>query len=235
MARPHCQSRDFLEQLPEYDIYFTTKSYGVKELERLGCPKVKFIGNAFDPHTHRPIPVTDLIRQQFGGPVGFVGTYEKERAELMLSLAQEDIPVRIWGSSWQDCGIKHRNLKIENMPIEGDDYAAAVSAFDINLCFLRKQNRDLQTQRSVEIPACGGFMLAERTAEHCALFEEGKEAEYFSSPEELLDKVKYYLAHPLARRGIAAAGRERCLKSGYSYPARVKEMLRIVQEEKFRS
>src|SRR4029450_7028444 len=92
----------------------------------------------------------------------------------------------------------------------------AICATRINLCFLRKVNRDLQTTRTMEIPACGAFMLAERTDEHRAPFEEGKEAEYFESGVELRAKVDYYLAHEEERRRIGLAGRERCLRSGYS-------------------
>ena len=80
----------------------------------------------------------------------------------------------------------HPNLVIENRPIYGEDYVKGLCATRINLCFLRKINRDLQTDRTMEIPACGAFMLAERTDEHLRLFAEGKEAAHFDSNEELL-------------------------------------------------
>src|SRR5829696_8072533 len=85
-----------------------------------------------------------------------------------------------------------------------------------------------QTSRTFEIPACGAFMLAERTDEHLRLFEEGKEAAYFGSNEELLEKVRYYLDHEDERRRIASAGRKRCLDSGYSHHERLKYMLSVV-------
>jgi spore maturation protein CgeB len=77
----------------------------------------------------------------------------------------------------------------------------------------------------MEIPACGGFMMAERTDEHLSLFEEGKEAVFFTSNEELLEKCKYYLQHDEQRKTIAEAGRKRCEISGYSNKEAIKRML----------
>ena len=234
MYARHNQSPQFLEHLSFYDIFFTTKSYNVNELSLLGCRKVVFVNNAFDPNTHKPMILTEKERKLYGGAVGFIGSYERDRAKSMYKLAKNGINVRIWGQGWQRCLYRNSNLILEKRPLWSSEYSKAICSFDINLCFLRKINRDLQTTRSVEIPACGAFMLAERTSEHLMLFEEGKEAEYFSSDEELIEKVKYYLNHPEERIRIAIAGRERCLKSGYSYYDRMKEMINIILAEKIK-
>lgn len=223
MHARHNQSIPFLESLPLYDVYFTTKSYGVGELGSLGAREVRFVDNAYDPSTHRPLDVRTDDRERFGGRVGFIGAYEAERCRSMEHLAANGVPVRVWGANWPKR--VSAALRIERRCLWGDDYARATCAFDINLGFLRKINRDLQTTRSVEIPACGAFMLAERTDEHRSLFEEGKEAAYFDSDEELLDKARYYLAHEDERKRIAAAGRDRCIRSGYNNEARLEKML----------
>ena len=62
----------------------------------------------------------------------------------------------------------------------------------------------------------GTFLLAERTALHQELLEEGKEAEFFDSDDEMLDKARFYLKNNEARQRVAAAGRIRCEQSGYS-------------------
>lgn len=226
MYARHNQSRRFLASLPYYDCFFTTKSYGVAELKRLGVRQVVFVGNAYDPATHAPVELSAAERVKLGGAVGFVGAWEPERARSMEHLASRGVPVRWWCGAvrpWQSATTPH--VRLEARQVWQHDYASTISAFDINLGFLRKINRDLQTTRSVEIPACGAFMLAERTDEHLALFEEGKEAEFFASDEELLEKASFYLANPQLRRKIAAAGRERCLRSGYSNDSRLAWML----------
>ena len=112
-----------------------------------------------------------------------------------------------------------------------DEYPVALSAAKICLGLLSKRFPETLTTRSFEIPACGTFLLGERTDDHCALFEEGVEAEFFASAEELTDKLRYYLSNPSQRAQIAAAGRERFVRSGYDRVSRFRQMLEIVQAE----
>ena len=234
MFAPHNQSAYFKKCLPLYDLVFTAKSYNTlpAELPKLGARRVVFVDQAYDVYAHRPMEVSQTDKDKFGADVGFIGTFEKDRAMTMLHLARNGIKVRVWGNNWESWMKKHSNLRVENQPLYEEKYALAISATKINLCFLRKINRDLQTSRTFEIPACEGFMLAERTREHLRLFEEGKEADFFDNdnPQELLAKVQYYLAHEDKRKTIAQAGRKRCVESGYSHHDRLQYMLEQVEK-----
>jgi spore maturation protein CgeB len=213
------------QSLSLFDVVFTTKPRNLKELPTLGARKVFCVFQAYDRNVHRPIHVTVEERQIWGAEVSFVGMFERDRAETILFLAQQGIKVRVWGFNWQSWQHKHPNLLVEGKPVLNENFVKVINSTQINLNFLRKANRDQHTSRSLEIPACQGFMLAERTEEHLQLFEEGKEAEFFNCPDELLEKVKYYLAHEEERKRIAKAGFKRCLEGGYSHHERLKVML----------
>ena len=225
MALRHCNSVNYLRSIALYDLHVTTKSRNVRELAALGAREVVFVDNAYDRRTHRPWQLDDEERVRLGADVGFIGTFEGDRARCMLRLAREGLRVRVWGIRWRRFLRSHPNLIVEYKPLLGDDYAKGICATRINLGFLRRRNRDVQTTRSVEIPACGGFMLAERSEEHLRLFREGVEAEYFGSFEELLGKCRYYLEHEDERARIARAGRQRCLDDGYSNEDRLRRVL----------
>jgi spore maturation protein CgeB len=74
------------------------------------------------------------------------------------------------------------------------------------------------------------MLLADRTEEHQGFFEEGVEADYFSSDEELIDKAVFYHQNPDVRIKIAAAGRARCVSSGYSYRDRMRTVQKWIEE-----
>ncbi len=225
MMNPKNQSSYYLMTVPLYDIHVTTKSYNVVELENIGAKKVVFINNSYDPNVHRPFKVGENELDKYSADVGFIGQFEKDRFESMLFLAKHNIRVIIRGPGWEHYTGIDSNLIIKPGWVLGAEYAKYISNTKINLCFLRKENRDLQTTRSVEIPACGGFMLAERTIEHQYLFEEGKEAAFFSSDDELLKLTSYYLRNSTLREKVAACGLQKCQISGYSNQERLKALL----------
>jgi spore maturation protein CgeB len=219
MFGAHNRTARFDRGLGLYDLVFTTKSYNADpgELPALGARRVQFVFQAFDAEQPHPLALTPQEQAAYGGDLGFIGSYELERAGSMLRLAEAGLSVRVWGNLWDRCPYRHANLRIEGRPLVNlaDDlaYSKGIAATRINLCFLRKINRDRHTSRTFEIPAVGGFMLGERTEEHVRLFEEGVEAEFFGSDEELVEKAAYYLAHEAERRKIAAAGHARCQRA----------------------
>jgi spore maturation protein CgeB len=109
-----------------------------------------------------------------------------------------------------------------------DDYARALTSARIGVGFLRKAWPDQHTTRTFEIPACGSMLLADRTEEHKGFFEEGKEAEFFASEDELVDKIRFYTNNENDRARIASAGRERCLSGRYAYIHRLEDVLQKI-------
>ena len=61
------------------------------------------------------------------------------------------------------------------------------------------------------------------------LFKEDKEIVLFDSELECINKCHFYLNNPTLRKKIAAAGRQRLIKSKYDYHSRSKQMLDIIE------
>jgi len=225
MSLRHNQSENFLKCIPFYDFHITTKSFIVDDLKQYGAKNVIFTYQSYESRFHFSRELSVKEKEKFGGDVGFVGVWEEERCQSILFLVDNGIKVKVFGDgNWNKYKNYHKNLQI--FPgIFSEDYSKALQAFKITLCFLRKINKDLHTSRSLEIPACGGFMLGERTKEHLELFREGVEAEYFSNNTELLEKCKYYLKNENQRISILTKGHDRIIKSGYSNKETIKRLI----------
>ena len=52
-----------------------------------------FVDNAFSPEVHKPVPLSEDDRSRYACDVGFVGFYERERADSMYSVAESGIRV----------------------------------------------------------------------------------------------------------------------------------------------
>ena len=81
--------------------------------------------------------------------------------------------------------------------------------------------------RNFEVPGCGGFMLTGKADDLENYYQFGKEIVCFEDIHDLIDKIRYYLAHEEERAAIARAGYERTLREhtyAHRFEAIFKEM-----------
>jgi len=207
------RSTHFLEGIALYDHLVSTKTFELDDLRRHGAKHVIFATQSYCPVRY----ATPSAREAFVSEIGFVSDFKPWYGKAIRELAAAVPNVRTWGPRWQRAA---RRGYIPKRVVAGDglwgsDYVDALASFKIGLGLLSKYIPEQHTTRSFEIPAAGTFLLAERTAEHQGFFEEGNEAEFFDSHDELISKAKFYLANDVARNRIAERGRERCRRSGY--------------------
>lgn len=221
-----------------FDVLVYCKAYERAAYEDLGRPLV-YMPLGYSDEVHRPMPHDD---PRWSCDIGFLGGWEPRRERLLHRVAATGEDLKVWGFAWgflqdgrwslrrhlvlrqlagKDSFQFHRDPLIaaayQGDEVYGDDYARALSGARIGLGFLRTVCDDQHTTRTFEIPACGSMLLADRTEEHENFFLEGKEAEFFSTTEEMLDKLGFYSKNESSRQKVASAGLNRCRQSGYAY------------------
>jgi spore maturation protein CgeB len=233
-----------------YDALVYCKAYERADYEALGKPLI-YMPLGYCDETHRPLPSDD---PRWACAVGFLGGWEPRREAMLRAVGGAVDDLKIWGGYWDFLRDGRWSLRRQIIlsrlaggddfriardarlarawqggEVYGDDYARALTAARIGVGFLRKTWPDQHTTRTFEIPACGSLLLADRTEEHQSFFEEGREAEFFSSEAELVDKARFYAANEAARATVAAAGRARCESGGYSYVERLRPVMSFVE------
>jgi hypothetical protein len=95
------------------------------------------------------------------------------------------------------------------------EFPALVRGAAVNIGFTqmdadprREQPRQLRL-RDFEIPACGGFYLAQSCPDLALYYDIGREIAVWDSAADVVDRIRYYLARPEERAAIAGAGRRR--------------------------
>lgn len=206
----------YRQSVPHYDLCVVVRSENIAEAKRLGAKDVMRVYRSSDEVAHAPrrISVTDATR--WHADVLFLGTWFPERGPFLVELIKLGVPLTIRGANWKkapEWPILQAHFKGDHL--HGDEYALALQCARVSLGLLSKGNRDLHTTRSLEIPALGGLLCAERTSEHLEMYAEGEEALFWSSAEECAAVCKKALADERRRARIAAAGHARSIRNGH--------------------
>jgi spore maturation protein CgeB len=218
--------RPLKASLPEWDAFFTTKTFNLAELRAAGVRDARLVGKAFDPELHRPLDAASVGEDYERFDLVFAGACERERLGSLNALCEAGHSVVIYGGDMGRWRAKDLHPGIVSRPATFDQsYVQALHHGKLALGFLRKMNRDQITQRTMEITASGRPMLAEKTSEHDDHFIDGVEYAGFRSDEELVALAGRYLADDAARLELGRRARLRCLNSGYSTLDRAREMI----------
>jgi spore maturation protein CgeB len=222
---PAITTPSLLGGIPRYDLYACTKDAIMADVLRTGCPHAAYVRFAYKPSLHFPeAPSTPAEIRNFQSDVVLIGGADRDRLPFVEALiGMPGVSLALYGGYWT----RHPHLRRYARGFAtGRSYRLALGGARIALCLVRRANRDGHSMRSFEIPACGAFMLAERTDDHAALFHEDRHAAFFGSPEELRDKVQFYLAHDEVRETIARAGHVHVVAGGHTYHHRLAEIVR---------
>jgi hypothetical protein len=213
--------------IPLYDLYACTKRAIMDDVRAAGCRHVAFVPFGYEPSLHFLDEFGSAEESEgFSSDVVFVGGADRDRHPYFEALVRgiPDLRLHLYGLYWD----RNRTLARYARGLAlGRDFRLALGGTKIAPCLVRRANRDGHVMRSFEVPACGAFMLAERTAEHQEFFREGEEAAYFGSPAELVDKVGYYLKHDEERQRMAEAAYRKVTGGKHTYFDRLLQILEL--------
>lgn len=88
--------------------------------------------------------------------------------------------------------------------------------------------KESANMRIFEATGTGVFLLTEYFKNLERYFKIGKEIETFTGEQELIEKIRYYIAHPEEREEIARRGQRRCLRD-HSMGKRVSQFDTIIR------
>ena len=204
---------------PLYDHYVTSNEADFQRLQRAMPGRVVLTQLGYDERRFDAAAIGDpALVARWQREVIFVGHHEPRTECGITALIDAGLPVQVFGRRWLERVRANPKLAGHVNDNLGDqEYVWTLKLARIGLCFVSEWNYNQTAGRSYEIPACGTFLLAPRTAEHQRHYHEGEEAEFFGEEAELVAKVRRYLADDSGRRQVAARGRQRCLSSGYSW------------------
>jgi spore maturation protein CgeB len=233
---------------PLFHWAVTTDSRALERYRSCGCTNVLLSQWAFNHHRveWKEVPVEY--------DVTFIGQVHSRRRTLVALLEKEGIPVECWGRGWpngrlgQDEMItmysrSRINLNFTDSSVtrgwkplakivvnrRADDRIGVNSPLRM-LEHARVMLTDRAPQikaRNFEVPGAGGFLLTSAADRLNEFFVPGEEIAVFGSDRELLDSIRYYLAHETERETVREAGYRRACRD-HTYEQRFRALFTAV-------
>ena len=214
------------QSFPYYDHFFSSDSYPIPLLQKpnTGLRNVHFLGACCDPEEHSRVDLTLVDEKRFHADITFIGGGVPKRRELFEHLSCYQL--KLWGWGWDRSPIlKPYTIKETVFGLKKTKiYSAAKICPHLQGGLYQVNGLSV---RIFEIACCGRLPFTEPQQDLTNFFEDGEEVIIFKNPEDLKQKIEYYLSHLDEMERMAERARQRVLAE-HTYKHRMKKMLEIV-------
>jgi hypothetical protein len=221
---PAHRGKWFLRALPKYDGIFSPRRSNLKDLDELGCPHVEYLPFAYNPLIHFP-PLATGAGVPMPVDVIFIGGADSDRLPYAAAVIEAGFSLALYGGRWN----RYRHMRAYYRGFaDPPQVRQAIANAKVSLCLVRRANRDGHVMRTFEVPAVGGCILTEHTAEHEDILGPERLATlYFRTPAEMVSKLRWLLDHEHERRRLTEAAHRRIVSGANTYRDRLASMLKL--------
>jgi spore maturation protein CgeB len=202
------------------DLWVTTSHEALQKARAQGLHNVMLSQWAANgARLQAPLPACECRHK-----VSFVGSSYGNRKKWVAELLEAGIVVDCFGFGWP------------SGPVSADEIPRIIRESVLSLNFgdsgMQMRGGRLYRSRQIkarvfEVPGAGGCLLTDSADQLGAYLAPGHEIEVFSGTEDLVEKIRFLLAHPECRDAIAMAG-FRKVRDAHTYQVRFNEVLTAV-------
>lgn len=224
---------------PHYDYVFTLERNCLEPYRAAGSPNVHYLPFAAYTDHYRPTLIQSPIRRN----LGFIGSAYWNRVHflrpVMPALAEQGLMINgIWWDRLPEFSQYSDRIELGKWmgPVEtAEVYSGTKIVLNLHRSpFEEDVNHNgagilaaSPNPRTFEISACATLQLVDARDDLASFYTPGVEIETFSTADELVDKVRFYLTHEKERREIALRALDRTLRD-HTYANRLNDMLTVI-------
>ncbi len=215
-----------LKSAANYDFWFSNSSQCAKDIESTTGTKSAFLPVAIDPDTHMPVSA----QNQYRSDVCFAGDWSQDREEVVLSLINAGIDIKIYGP-WhkkiaKDSVIHQYLVPGFFTPAQMASYFCS-SRLVLNYHTWYGRYEHGINPRLFEASGCGVAQVVDNKLEIKSLYEPDDEVIVYQRVDELPELIQRVLKRPDYLEAVGKAALEKTL-SKHTYEIRMQEMLAFI-------
>lgn len=213
----------------QFDYFSTPDLHGEAKYREIGLPDAIYFPFGCNEQVFRKLDVPKKY------DVSFVGGWHPYREWLIGRIRKAGISVEVFGHRWPSGEVDQEgmvrifnesriNLNLSNSASWDARYLASSPRAFINRLRSKKNNEQMKA-RIFEVNGCGAFQLSYFVEGLANCYGIDSEIGVYADADDLVEKVRFYLAHEALRESVASAAFLRTSKD-HTYAQRFQTVFR---------